>query len=313
LGLERSFLTLAAILAAAAVPAVWRGRCWLAALLILASIGFAIWCQYRAKQSRVVESFFGELEVQANEVATVLTIDGLQQTAVPKRLAPGDALGYGYLLELATAMKPDIKSAMVIGLGGGLAPRVLVMHGIRCATVEIDPQVIEIARREFAFTGDVTVGDGRAVLARTSERYDLIFLDACTADRLPWHLFTLEAMRLVRDRLAPTGMLTIQFIGDDGPWSASLVRTVDAAFGPHRSMVLASAAASSPVGLRWLFVGRDATLRPPSDAKTHGRFARWRQIDLRASGWLLTDDHFPAELAWAETALQWRDLTARGR
>ena len=165
LGLERSFLMLAAILAAAAIPAVWRGRCWLAALLILASIAFAVWCQHRAAQSHVVESFYGELEVQTNDVATVLTIDGLQQTAVPKRLAPGDAIGYGYLLELATTMKPEIKSAMVIGLGGGLAPRVLAMHGIRCATVEIDPEVVAIARREFAFTGNAIVGDGRAVFA----------------------------------------------------------------------------------------------------------------------------------------------------
>ena len=105
--------------------------------------------------------------MHTNDVATVLTIDGLQQTAVPKPLAPGDALGYGYLLELVTAMRPDTKSAMVIGLGGGLAPRVLAMQGIRCSTVEIDPEVVIIARREFAFTGDVTVGDGRAVLART--------------------------------------------------------------------------------------------------------------------------------------------------
>ena len=212
-------------------------------------------------------------------------------------------------LELATAIKPDIESALVIGLGGGLAPRVLAMHGVRCSTVEVDPEVVAIARREFAFTGDASVADGRAVLARTEDRYDLIFLDACTADRLPWHLFTLEAMRLVRDRLTPTGMLAIQFIGDDGPWSASLVKTVDAVFGVRRSIVLASAAAGSPVGLRWLFVNRDTPLQPPNDADAHGHFARWRQIDLPATGWLLTDDHFPAELAWAETALQWRSLS----
>ena len=41
-----------------------------------------------------------------------------------------------------------------------------------------------------------------------------------------WHLFTLEAMQLLRGRLAADGVLVIQFIGDDGPWSASLVRTV---------------------------------------------------------------------------------------
>ena len=306
LGLARSFLVLAAILAAAAIPGVWHGRRWLAALLLLASLAFAAWCWNRPQQNRVVESLLWAVG-SANQRRCHRVDDRRSATNRSSQAARAWRRDRIRLSSGTGADDEDRhKSALVIGLGGGLAPRLLAMHGIRCETVEIDPEVVEIARREFAFTGDATLGDGRAVLARTKGRYDLIFLDACTADRLPWHLFTLEAMQLVRDRLTPTGMLAIQFIGDDGPWSASLVRTVDAAFGPRRSVLLASAAASSPVGLRWLFVNRDTRHYRRQQCETHSRFARWRQIDLPAIGWLLTDDYFPAELAWAQDSPPWR-------
>ena len=154
----------------------------------------------------------------------------------------------------------------------------------------------------------MVLGDGRVVLAGEETRYGLVFLDACTADRLPWHLFTLEAMRLWRSRLESDGMLVIQFIGDDGPWSASLVRTVTRAFGPGRCTLLAAAAERGPVGPRWLFVGRDRMPQPPGHAVAPARAASWRPRELPGDGVLLTDDHFAAELAWAETARCWRGL-----
>jgi spermidine synthase len=182
------------------------------------------------------------------------------------------------------------------------------MHGVKCRSIEIDPAVADIARREFQFTGDVILGDARAVLARDRTRYDLIFLDACTADRLPWHLFTLEVLELLRGRLAAGGVLVIQFIGDDGPWSASLVRTVRGAFGRGRCVLLVPVADRSAVGPRWLFVGRDRLPQLPGGSVLPARAASWRNLDLPGDGLLLTDDHFAAELAWAETARRWRSI-----
>jgi spermidine synthase len=308
LGLARSLLALAALLAVAAAPAICRGRCWLAAILLLGSLAASAWCWERQGQNRVVESLYGQLEVRTSEIATTLRIDGLPQTGLPKRLAPGGALEYGYLLELSLAMRPGTRTALVVGLGGGLAPKILGMHGVNCRSIEIDPAVVEIARREFQFKDDVVVGDGRAILARDETRYGLVFLDACTADRLPWHLFTLEAMQLLRSRLCADGLLVIQFVGDDGAWSASLVRTVATAFGQGHCTLLAPAAEHGPVGPRWLFVGRDRWPEPPSEWASRGRSASWRNLALPDTGLLLTDDHFTAELAWAKTARRWRSI-----
>lgn len=313
LGLTRSLLVVAVLLAGTALPGAWTERRWWAGLLLLASLASAGWCWGRPAQGRVVESLYGQLEVRTTPSARVLLIDGLPQTGLPGQLAPGEALRQGYLLEIALAMRPRTQTALVVGLGAGLAPRILRMHGVACESVEIDPAVVDIARREFGLTGSVTVGDGRAVLARSDRRFDLVFVDVCTSDRLPWHLFTLEAMRLMRDRLTPAGVLAVQFIGDDGPWSASVVRTVRTAFGDGHCVVLAPAAGAGPVGPRWIFAARDSLLLAPGEHASPPHPAPYRRLAPPAGGSLLTDDHFAAELAWAETARRWRSRNSRGR
>ena len=132
-------------------------------------------------------------------------------------------------------------------------------------------------------------------------------LDVCTSDRLAWHLFTVEGMRLLRERLAAGGILAIQFIGDDGPWSASLSCTVNATFG--ESLMLSAAVDIAPVGPRWLLAGRDYPARLPEAifASSEDRLP-WRTVTVADEGALLTDDHFPAELHWARVARQWRSL-----
>jgi spermidine synthase len=310
-GLARSLLALAAVLTMTALPGGIRGRRRLAVVFALGLLAAAAWLWTRHGQDRVIQSLHGQLEVRSGQLATTLFIDGLPQTGLPRRLAPGDALGYGYLLELSLAMRPAAKTALVVGLGGGLAPKILTMHGVTCRSIEIDPAVADIARREFQFTGDVILGDARAVVARDGTRYDLIFLDACTADRLPWHLFTLEALDLLRGRLAADGLLVIQFIGDDAVWSASLVRTVRGAFGQGRCVLLAPVADRGAVGPRWLFAGRDRLPQLPGGSALPARAASWRNLELPGGGRLLTDDHFAAELAWAETARRWRGICSQ--
>jgi hypothetical protein len=72
--------------------------------------------------------------------------------------------------------------------------------------------------------------------------------------------------------------------------------------------LLASAGPRRPVGPRWLFVGRDDSVSLPNELDSREGLPGWTQIDVPAGGWLLTDDHFPAELAWAKTAREWRSL-----
>jgi hypothetical protein len=115
---------------------------------------------------------------------------------------------YSRLPQLSGA--PEIAA---VGLGvGSLAS--YAHDGQRWTFYEIDPAVERIARSDaFGYLrrcGDrcrVVIGDARQSLARTTERFGLIVLDAFSSDAIPIHLMTAEAMAMYLDRLAPSGAL----------------------------------------------------------------------------------------------------------
>lgn len=79
---------------------------------------------------------------------------------------------------------------------------------------EIDPDMVDVARRYFTFLKDsraecrVELGDGRLSLERDEDRgYDVIVLDAFSSDAIPVHLLTVEAMRTYERHLKPGGVL----------------------------------------------------------------------------------------------------------
>ena len=118
---------------------------------------------------------------------------------------------------------PRPERAMVIGGGEGATLREVLRHKSirRVLMVDIDQEVVEQCKRHLpemhqgAFDDprtEVRHDDARAFLAETSERFDLIVVDltepleegpACL-------LFTKEFYSLIRDRLSPDGVMTMQ-------------------------------------------------------------------------------------------------------
>lgn len=123
---------------------------------------------------------------------------------------------YPQMMLGALYVDPDPKSILIIGLGGGTLPRALrqVLPQARIDVVEIDPAVVQVARRYFDFRdgGMVQVAevDGRVFVRRArreGRHYDLIMLDAFDHEYIPEHLLTREFLTEVRDLLAPGGVL----------------------------------------------------------------------------------------------------------
>ena len=301
-GLSRTYIGAGGVLVIAAVPAICRARRWFCAALAVACLTAAACGWLRGAPRSVIQSAYGQVEVRTIGEARVLLVDGLPQTGLVGVLAPWEALQYGYLLEAALSLRPAPRDALVIGLGAGLAPRVLAAHGVPCESVELDPVVVAVARREFAFEGTVTVADGRSFLEHAARQWDLIVLDVCTDERLPYHLFTVEALQTLRRRLAPGGLAAIQFIGDDGAFAARLADTVRAVFAEQ---TLLAAPGSGAIGPRWLLAS-DAPL-PPLAALLPGDAPQiWQVLEARAGHAPMTDDHFGAEWDWARSAAAWR-------
>ena len=86
---------------------------------------------------------------------------------------------------------------------------------INLTQFEIDPAVIFLARDSDYFTFlkdararlDIVPGDARSTLARSTDRYGLIVVDAFTSDAIPVHLLTREALEIYRARLNEGGIL----------------------------------------------------------------------------------------------------------
>jgi SAM-dependent methyltransferase len=103
----------------------------------------------------------------------------------------------------------------VIGLGTGtLAAYGRAGDAIRI--YELNPQVIELALREFTYLTDskaqieIVLGDARLSLEREPPQgFDLLAVDAFSSDAIPVHLLTAEAFAVYFRHLKPGGLLAV--------------------------------------------------------------------------------------------------------
>jgi spermidine synthase len=77
--------------------------------------------------------------------------------------------------------------------------------------VDIDPEVIRVAKTFFGFREDVAMhahaDDGRRYIENCEDPYQLIFLDAFGSDKTPDHLTTREFLQAVRRAVRPEGVV----------------------------------------------------------------------------------------------------------
>jgi spermidine synthase len=120
-------------------------------------------------------------------------------------------LPYTQMAMVGLAFVPAPKRLLVVGLGGGSMPMFLrtVVPDARIDVVDIDPDVVDVARRYFGFREDdalrAHVGDAREFIESPGPAYDLIFLDAYGPASIPEHLATREFLAAVRARLTEGG------------------------------------------------------------------------------------------------------------
>jgi spermidine synthase len=122
-------------------------------------------------------------------------------------------LPYARVMPAALAFVERPRRVLIIGLGGASIPNFLHKHFPKTVidTVDIDPDVVEVARKFFDFREDATmrahVGDGRKFVESVRDPYDIIMLDAYGSDNIPYHLATREFLLAVRRALAPDGVV----------------------------------------------------------------------------------------------------------
>lgn len=174
---------------------------------------------------KVIEYSFGDRRNRE------LTIDGLIQGGVDPSTGQS-TYEYSYFLSrLARAKNPGGRRALVIGLGAGIVPAWLERNGVTCDVIDIDADVVELARDHFGFdpSGRIWLEDARACIAQLDEQWDYVILDVFGGDTTPSHLLSREATRLVASRVAPGGVLAVNLICQvepDGWVLSSVVKTL---------------------------------------------------------------------------------------
>ncbi|MEI8082081.1 MAG: fused MFS/spermidine synthase, partial [Actinomycetes bacterium] len=101
--------------------------------------------------------------------------------------------------------------------------------GMTVDAVEIDPVVVDVARRYFGLPDDPRLGvfttDARRFVQTTDQTYDVVLIDAYYADALPFHLTTAEFLQEVKSRMAPDGVMAYNVISPVAGKNSRLFRT----------------------------------------------------------------------------------------
>ena len=122
-------------------------------------------------------------------------------------------LPYSEVALTGLALAADPSRILVVGLGGGTLPAFLHRHfpAAHIDAVDIDPDVVAVAKKYFGFREDsrlrAHVADGRRFIEEAREPYDVIFLDAFGSSAVPAHLTTREFLEAVRRVTKPSGVV----------------------------------------------------------------------------------------------------------
>jgi SAM-dependent methyltransferase len=125
----------------------------------------------------------------------------------------GPKSGYGLMF---ASLPPGPRKVGIIGLGAG-SIIAYARAGDTFRFYEINPQVVDLAKKEFSFIHDtpatieIVMGDGRLSLEReSSQQFDVLAMDAFSGDSIPLHLLTRQAMDTYLRHLKPGGVLAFQ-------------------------------------------------------------------------------------------------------
>lgn len=174
----------------------------------------------------------------------ILSTGGVWQSATllgPHRMDP--TFAYHRAFCRVFDLVPNVQRLLAIGGGGFAFPKYVAEKHPDVVTdvVEIDPAIIEAARRWFYLDEacelqrraggqlNVICADGRQVLDNaTYSSYDAIVLDAFIRDAPVRTLATVEAFRAAHQALSPRGVLLANVVPDENDPGNGFLRSVAA-------------------------------------------------------------------------------------
>lgn len=163
------------------------------------------------------ESVYNYLQVKETNRRVILSTNVL--FGVQSVMMKDDGLtGMYYDYALAAPVMADLEEKtnpqiLILGNGTGTYARQCTTYfpQARIEGVEIDSKITDLAYEYFDMpeSVDVTTYDGRAYLQAVDKKYDVILVDAYQDITIPFQMSSTEFFTLVRDHLAPGGVMVV--------------------------------------------------------------------------------------------------------
>lgn len=220
------------------------------------------------------------IEISESDGVRALHIDSSTVQSAMRVNAPYDLeLTYSRGIMTFMLFQQRVREVLVIGLGGGSIPKFIhhYLPEMRTRVVEINPQVIAIARSHFMLPPDdgrleVIEDDGAEYLLNQPTSADLLILDVFDGQGIPPELYSQAFFDSSAEALTTDGILAVNLWGSDRNFDIYLQR-IEQSFG-HRVLVMPTGRPGNIVvfGFR----------RPPADL-------RWTTLRERAR--VLAEDY----------------------
>jgi len=169
---------------------------------------------------------------------TLWSATGVRHTVFDSAVPHLPGLEYARNMMAALAFCPHAKSCLVLGLGGGSIPRMLLAARpqMEVEAVEIDPAVVELAARYFGIRAipgfSIHLEDAAGFLMRNKSRYGVIIVDTYLGDHFPDQCATEEFIRDARKCLFNDGVLVVNWMSGDMRKRDDLLKKLRSIIGP---------------------------------------------------------------------------------
>ena len=179
------------------------------------------------------ETLYSHLDVTDSGSTRTLYLNGLRHSVMYKDDPNGLVFTYTKYFHLGFVFNNDVKNVLFVGGGGFSGPKnfLATYPDVRIDVVEIDPDVIDVAKKYFSLDSDnprlrIFNEDARSFISSTDEKYDLIVLDAFSKSYVPFHLMTLEYFEILDEKLTSDGIIVSNLIGTLSGETSDLLRAV---------------------------------------------------------------------------------------
>lgn len=229
IGTYNTFLVLSAVLMVAGIIGLWKSAGWRAALPytlvllllpILAVLGLSGSYKNSAGQIYETESGYNYIQVLEIDGYRHLRLNegqGVHSTYHPTQInyyGPWEQVLVAPFFNPAPYSPAGLTRIAIVGLAAGTTARqaALVYPDVVIDGYEIDPKIVVVGQKYFDMNQpnlNVFVQDGRWGLAHSTEKYQIISVDAYRPPYIPWHLTTREFFSVVHDHLSDDGVMVI--------------------------------------------------------------------------------------------------------